>query len=416
VSPAKVLRGGRELARLLQENNRDLRGLDLAGFRRWLNHHLARWQNDPVFARRWRIRDLRRAHPRLHLLEQEQRRAAVADAAAPGFPRLDRLCRELNDADRAVSGLAAALEQAEPPRRPALHEKLDAFRHRRQALQEEQDRLTRSSPPRQALLRAEGELREFRSSIGLDREEADLDQLLRRQGVRSGRAGESFEELALTLTRGEIVPDLVRGGAAAARLCVLRGVTLGAARTELDQVVVRPGRPGRAVEVLAVVEAKRNLNDLAHGFRQRQENLAWLTGAAGGYDPAAYRTRQFPAGHFDREAVHEEDRESFLFAPASFRRFRRESAAGPFLARLYFITRPGPLRGVSTAALSRIQFRVATDERWDPGEDAYLGRLLDWCRSLAERLETPDVLRLYAEARGRGRQVLLILPRPAGGA
>jgi hypothetical protein len=405
VSTAKVLRGVRELARLLREDNGDLRGLDLAGFRRWLENHLARWQNDPVFSWRSRIRDLRQAHPRLHLLEKEQRRAAAADAASAEFPRLGRLDRELTDTDRAVSGLAAALEEADPLKRPALAEKLDAFRARRQALQDEQDRLIRSSPQRQALLRAEEELQQFRSAIGLDREETELDHLLRQQGRRSGHAGGSFEDLALGLTHSDIVPELVRSASAARRLRVLRGVTLGAARTEFDQLVVRPARAGRAVEVLAVVEAKRNINDLAHGFRQRQENLAWLTGDTGGYEPAAYRTGHFRSGHFDREAAHEEDGESFLFGPGSFRRFRRD-AADSFVARLYFITRPGNLWGVSSGALSRIQHRVATDERWDPGSDTYLGRLLTWCRSLAESLETPDVLRLYA-ARGRGRQVLL---------
>ena len=80
-----------------------------------------------------------------------------------------------------------------------------------------------------------------------------------------------------------------------------RGVTLGAAGTELDQVIVRlPSRAERPVEVLAVVEVKRNLNDLAHGFRRRQDDLAWLTGHTANYDPRRYRTRQFPTGHFDK--------------------------------------------------------------------------------------------------------------------
>ncbi len=412
MSSAEVLRGGRELARLLREDNRDLRGLDLPAFRLWLDNHLARWQNDPVFAQRTRIRDLRRAHPRLRLLEQEQRRAAAADAASAVFPRLERLSRELIDTDRALSGLAAALQEAEPSRRPALQEKFDAFQGRRQALQEEQERLTASSPQRQALLQADEQLHQYRSSIGIEQEEAELERLLRQQGRRSGRAGGSFEELALRLTREVIVPDLVRGGAAAC-LRILRGVTLGAARTEFDQLVIRPGRGGGPVEVLALVEAKRNINDLAHGFRQRQENLAWLTGSTGSYEPAAYRTRHFRSGHFDREAIHEQDGERFLFSRESFHRFHRDPA-GLYLPRLYFITRVGLLWGVSAAALSRIQFRVATEERWDPGDDTYLRRLLGWCRSLVETLETPDVLRLYARARGRGRQVLLVRPtRPA---
>jgi hypothetical protein len=408
---ATVRRGVRALRRLLREQTFDLRGLDVAGFRRWLDARLERWRQDPVFTQRARIRDLRRAHPRLHALEQEHRRAARAEAAAAHSSRLRRLEQELLDADKAVSGLTAALREAGPERRAALRGKLDAFRERRQALGAEQAALLRECPERQALLRLDAELSALRAATGLDAEEARLAELLRQHGRRSGRSGESFEGLALTLTRSHILPDLLRGSRAAGaeeRLRVLPGVTLGAARSEFDQLVVRlPVTAGRPVEVLAVVEVKRNINDVGHGFRRRQEDLAWLTGDAAGYDPRAYRTRHFTTGHFDRPVRHEQDGETFLFAPGSFRRFRRDAGTGRILDRLYFVTRAGPLWGVSAAALARIAFRVATDPRWEP-EDVYLEGLLRWCRGLAHAVETPDVLRLYAATPRRGRQVLLL--------
>src|SRR5262249_24549139 len=152
----------------------------------------------------------------------------------------------------------------------------------------------------------------------------------------------------------------------------------------------------------------RNLNDLAHGFRLRQENLAWLTGDASAYDPEAHRTKVFRSGHFDREAVHNEGGEAFVLACESFRRFRRDPATGLFLGRLYFITRAGMMWGVSAAALGRIHSRVATDERWDPDSEAYLGGLLRWCQSLAEPLETPDVLRIYEAVPKQARQILVV--------
>jgi len=107
-------------------------------------------------------------------------------------------------------------------------------------------------------------------------------------------------------------------------------------------------------QVLAVVEVKRNLNDLAHGFGLRQENLAWLTGDTAHYDPGQCRTTYFRSGHFDREAIHQQDGDSFVFARSSFSRFRRDPAAGLFLDRLCFITRAGTMWGVSTAALARL--------------------------------------------------------------
>ena len=72
------------------------------------------------------------------------------------------------------------------------------------------------------------------------------------------------------------------------------------------------------------------------------------------------------------------------------------------------MTRPGPLLGVSGAALARIAARVATDEDWDPADEVYLRRLFEWCRTLAEPLETPDVLRLFAADAGHAQQVLLL--------
>ena len=87
--------------------------------------------------------------------------------------------------------------------------------------------------------------------------------------------------------------------------------------------------------------------------------------------------------------------------------FRRDPAHDLFLDRLYFVTRAGPLWGVSTAALARLSYRVATDPHWQPDRDAYLRDFLRWCQALAEPTETPDVLRLYAGTVRRARQILL---------
>jgi hypothetical protein len=409
-SSPQISRGERALRRLLRQAV-EVRGLELEEFRHWLTRQLASWQSDPVFAQRARIRDLRRAHPRLGELERACRRAAAEDKTSAQFARLLPLEEELSRTGKAVSGLSAALERSALEKQPDLRRKLAAFLARQEALREEQERLTRASPARRELLRLQEELQRARASLGLEREEALLADLSLRQGQRSGHSGGAFEQLAVRQTWRHLVPSLLGSKEAGAlqRLRVLRGVTLGAARTELDQLVIRqPRRPGQPVEVLALVEVKRNINDLAHGFRLRQENLAWLTGDTRHYEPARYRTRYFRSGHFDREAVHTEDGERFVLAPGSFRHFRREPGLGPYLRRLCFITREGSLAGVSTAALSRLRHRVATDERWQPQSEVYLRELLRWYQSLAEPLETPDVLRLYCAVPGRARQILVV--------
>jgi hypothetical protein len=403
--PLPIRRGRRVLHALLREKARDLRFLDLAGFRSWLAEARERWSTDPVFVQRARIRDLRRAHPPLRAREREYRRALAADAASPHRARLDALEQELLDLERAVFGLMVALHRAPPEERPARQQKLEAYQARRQAAQDEWARRLQDSPERQALLRAQEQLDGYRAEIGLDHEEAQLDRLLSQQGRRSGRGGASFERQAAALAEERLATDFTPGRG----LRFLRGVTLGAARVELDLVLIRrPSRDEQPVEVLAVVEVKRNINDLAHGFQLRQENLAWLTGDASGYDPRQYRTRTFPSGHFDREAAHTEQGETFRFDRRSFRRFHRDATSHLFLDRLSFITRGGTMWGASSAALARISARVASDEAWAPEDDAYLEKLLAWCRSLAEDVEAPDVLRLYTATPRRARQVLIV--------
>src|SRR5207249_9861755 len=104
----KVSCGVRTLRRLLRAQTFDVRGLDLAGFRRWLDVQLARLQNDPIFVQRQRIRDLQRSHPDLDALWQEHRLATAADVASAAFARLRWLDKERVDTAKAIAGLTAA--------------------------------------------------------------------------------------------------------------------------------------------------------------------------------------------------------------------------------------------------------------------------------------------------------------------
>lgn len=399
-----VTRGAGGLDRLLREEDHDLRAVGPDGFRPWLDRHLFRWGRDPVFRQRAAIRDLRRAYPDLRRLEADHRRAARANAESPAFARLSALEREAENARRAVAGLTRALDAASPERQPGLAAKLDAFRQAARAAAIEHAALTQASPERQALIAARVALAQLRETIGLDRAEEQLAALLAGRGRRAGRSGESFEDVAADLARRCIAPDVADGG----DVRLLRRVRLGTAGAEFDILVVRVPGEGRPVEVLAAVEAKRDINGLAHGFRRRGADLAWLTGDTGSYDPAAHCTHRFPTGHFDRPAEHREGGETFRFAPESFKWFRRDPAAGEFWDRLYLVTRWGPLWGLSPPALAKVAARVASDEDWHPDDPASEAALFAWCRSLAGPVESPDVLRLFAADPGRARQVLLV--------
>lgn len=390
------VRGRRALQRLLDERCCDVRELDPAGFRLWLAALLRRWRRDRVFRQRLLLRGLRRAHPELIQAERRLRRALREDAGGPLFAVLTARERELHDLGRALQGLTAAQAAASGDRRTALARKLEAYRQRHRETEATLADLLRQSPERRQLQQARAELDKLRRATGMDAEEERLHELLRGHGHGAGRSGRSFEALAAGITQDAVGPGLR----------VLQGVTLGAADTELDQLLVRAA-PGRPVEVVALVEVKRSVDDLAHGFRKRQANLAWLVGD-GAYEPALWRTRAFPDGHFDRPARHVQDGEEFVLSRQSFRRFRRDPESGFFLDRLYFVTRPGRLRGLSSAALARVAARIAGDPHWNVRSAEYLEGLLDWCRSLAHELESPDVLRLYAATPARARQILLV--------
>jgi hypothetical protein len=406
-----VSRGVGVLRRLLNEETFDLREVDLDGFPEWIERHLVRWQGDPVFLQRRRICELRGGSRELRAAERRHRRAASAAAASPTSARLREVEEELVGNTKAIAGLKDALRQASERKRAGLAAKLEAFRARRRALLAKRRLLIRS-PERQALAQAEEELERLRKLLGLDAAEAELARLLRARGRRGGRTGRSFEQTIEAAVLEVVTRDLIdsTGGGDGARITVLRHVRLGAAGVEFDLLVVRqPPRAGAPVEVLAAVEAKRNINDLAHGFRRRQLDLAWLTGATAEDDLAAYRTRTFPSGRFDRKVIHREGGEEFLFGPDSFREFNRDPATGLFLDRLYLVTRPGAVWGVSSAALQKIGHRVAITG-WDPSDEACVRRLFHSCRKLCELLETPDVLRLFAEDVRRARSLLLVGP------
>lgn len=397
---------------LLDEQTDDLRMLDLAGFRRWIARHLERWEQDPVFMQRVRIRELLRSSPSLRERFEEHRRLLLAVAGTPQFLRLKQIEQELIDAGKAIEGLTAAFARKPSAKHGDLRQKLRDFRNLQKALRNEQAELIQSSPEQQALRRTARQLQRQRGASGLEDEEAKLQKLLKERGRRTGRLGSGFEDVAAALVQAELVPELSRGKLAT-RVQMLRGVTLGAARIEFDQLIIRkPLRPQTPVEVLAIVEVKRNINDLAHAFRLRQENLAWLTGDAAHYSPEEYRTQQFQSGHFDREAYHEEGQERFLFTRSSFRHFRRDPHSDCFLNRLAFVAREGPLWGIGSTALARISHRIATDEEYNLDDDAYSRRLFRWCRSLTQPVEAPDVLRIYLAAPKQAKRILIV-PRSA---
>jgi len=401
-------RGQTALLRLLSERLQDLRELDVEDFPSWLEPHLASWSADPVFLQRARIRDLRRAHPEIPALEEARRLAQLRYEASPLYATIETLERDLAGANKAVAGLTYALRSAvDETEREPLRRKSDHFAERAADLELRIREATSASPERMELDALVARLERVRETVGFHAEVAALDELQRKQGRSSGRSGAAFEREAAAMSVATLLPELAEGSRDP--LVVLHGVKLGAARTEIDQLVIRaPARRSEPVEVLALIEVKRNLNDLAHGYLRRLENLAWLAGASGGYDPAAHRTLSSPSGHFDNEAIHGEDGTGYRFTRDSFARFLPDLIAGSPPRHLYLVTRPGNLWGVDSAGLGRIAHRVSSDVEWAPRDPRYLGELLSWCRGLASPLEAPDLVRSFASDPAASQRLILL--------
>eukprot|EP00958_Prasinococcus_capsulatus_P015284 scaffold1628_cov407-Prasinococcus_capsulatus_cf.AAC.11 len=135
-----------------------------------------------------------------------------------------------------------------------------------------------------------------------------------------------------------------------------------------------------AVEVLAVVEVKRNANDIAKSYEVHARNLAWLNGETREYDPVEFRTMQYASGHFDRAFVHTDAATGaiYVFSKASFSEFRgaamlRRVSLDRVLSselchvltlrdcvQMHFITRDGKLTGMSSGTVRWLSHMLAT--------------------------------------------------------
>ncbi|QDU37241.1 hypothetical protein Mal4_15510 [Maioricimonas rarisocia] len=373
--------------------------LDLDGFRTWLSRRIEESLRQPYFAQQCRIRELKREHRR-RLRDRERRLEKAADAYAqvPAREQIEQLEHKLDSLGQGVAGLTKAVAEgrAEP-------EKLAEFEGRFEEATGQYRQLVASTPERKRLDRARASLERLRDEIGLTDAETELEALGRRQGKSSTASGTHFETVSSSATHQLFLPELVREGDQAH---VLHGVTLGCARGELDQVVVVRRAENVPVEVRAIVEAKRNINDLAHGFRQRQENLAWFAGDASGYDPALYRTDRYPEGHFQGPVTHEEEGQTFLFDTSSFESITKDAESGWRLDHLCFVTERRPLLGVGMAEHGQILNRVATDPAFNIDSKAVLGRYRKWAQRMVEPMQTEDVLALYARRDDWARQIV----------
>ncbi|MBX2803109.1 MAG: hypothetical protein KTR31_35845 [Myxococcales bacterium] len=390
---------GQAILRELIDTAPDLTSMDREAFATWIGKVLEDASRDEVFRKRSAVRDLRSSNRRK--LRYRQKRIAQARAAYSSCgcgPELSKLERDISSALKGVEGLRKAVEESR-----ADPTKLASFERRLESLTMARDAKLSDCPERGQLDRAKDSLERFEEDVGLVAIQEQIQALNLARGRSGSSRGKRFEEISVEILEQVAIPELTTEGPPP--IC-LTGATLGCARGEFDHLLVVQRDPSAPVDVLALVEAKRNINDLAHGFRLRQENLAWLTGSDQGFDPAQYRNQHFPSGHFDRPVEHAQGDRVYRFDRSSFDRFRRDETTGDFLERLWFVTERRRLLGMTMAQRERLVNKLATDLSVDPERPNSLARLQPWVLGLLEGLTTREVLQRYASA-GLADQILV---------
>lgn len=389
----------------------DFQNIHIQEFRTWLHSQWEQKQYDLVFVKRCEIRDVQKQYrDTLRSLRVACKQRQQEFESSPHFQRLEQLQREQNGTRQAIAGLEAAFASHSGPKKQDIANKLQEFLQKQVTLEREEQECLQATPAKHQLDLAEQNLAEFKTKIGLSSLEEELETLKKTNASRSQTAGVRFEDRCKMLVENHIIPQLEQAGDIhdRQRVHVLSRVTLGAADTELDNLVVQvPENPEEPVLVLALVEAKRNINDIASGFLMRQQNLGFLSGQPSLYDPEKHKTQLYREGRFNREFIHQEQGRSFVFASSSFRLFSVAPEVGYIMERLYFVSRNRSLWGLDSEEHSRLMYRISTDIDYNPESDEYLHLLLAWIRENSQPLQTRHILEMYTRKETWAQQVFL---------
>ncbi len=386
--------GLKHLKQYLQANPTNFAQMDLDSFRVWLLQQIAAKENDPIFVLRCKIRDLQKANwETWRQLQHQLNETEYHWLNCSNYQRIKNLEHRIIGLQKAVAGLQQAVLNCPDHKKEDMVLKLGNYERELSACSMEQQTLIRNTPEQQTWLQAQKEFEAFGQHIGIPALEAQLQQLNQQQGQNATEAGSKFEKTVAEIVEKYIV-KLVHPNSAYP-VNILSQVTLGCARSELDYVIVQAPKEEEPVQILAIVEVKRNPNDIAGGFFIRQENLAWFTRDSQGYDPQQYRTREFLDGHFDRPAYHHQNRQSFMFTAESFQNFTR-SKNQYFMDRLFFITQQRRLYGLNSDEYSRLMYRVSSDIFFDIDNSICLSQLFDWTQNMRAPLQSIHVLEMFA--------------------
>eukprot|EP01041_Mallomonas_annulata_P004756 gene4756-9454_t len=289
--------------------------------------------------------------------------------------------------------------------------------------------LKNTTPEYHILQEAIQKLESCYNDIGLN----EANKILKYSQHDSGRGrnerGFSFEDAAEKVLYDHLLPTLAKKeNVSISKLLVVRNVKLGMASqkgstAEIDCLIcMKAPRPESMIantaskysefcKVLAVVEVKRNADDIGDAFCGYQQSLSWLCGLQDQYNASTWVTKAYPRGHFDSNG------ENLMFTKESFEDLSRHevSMSMPittysienitndkkiFIDKLYFVTRDARLECLHSKALNWILHQVASGEQFDDELSIDCENEIELLRTsvserFAFRLNTVDVINLY---------------------
>lgn len=250
----------------------------------------------------------------------------------------------------------------------------------------------------------------------------------------SGRnfRGKSFESQSVEIVRSCLLPYLAdKYNVSVEDMLIVQNLRLGMASSngstaEIDSVVcVRNGacpKPkGTYVTVLAIVEVKRNPDDIGSAFVNYQAPLAWLTGISDPSDSARWVTKSYPKGIFDRPFIQVHQGEPLVFTQESFKKLTPrkitsimpvdmqnffEASTGSklhFVDDLFFVVKDGPVDCMISRSVATVLSMIADCEELDATNSINSDQQIQALESIRinvdsrypTQLTTFDLLKLY---------------------
>lgn len=331
-----------------------------------------------------------------------------------------KIKKQIEHGEAAIKGISQALEKLDRPddeKRTSLETKLQAAMEKK-LLNQEALIAFHESDDWIELQQVKESYQDFRNQTGLNDAELSIQVIQKKQAKNSHSLGFKFEEDAVRCAHHLIIPHLIThqaiGGDALLRsqIRVLTQVTLKAAQAELDVVIVRlPIHSEDPVKVLAIIEAKRNPDDVSSGFMIRQENIAWFSGDQSHYDLERYRNQTYSHGHFDQGIWHheKEDDTKYYFDPSSFSYFKRDVNSNYYLNRMYFVTMRRRLSDLPSDQKGLLQHYLSTDHRfYDLTEDTMHTLYKTMQNHKGKVKSSHEIMSLYAQNPITSRRIILL--------